>query len=81
MAFLPESPSGSITPRAINTTFQPTCPSGASTHVIATFKPCCPTAIRNVAGQAFRARCPSGSATPRVVNTTWQPVSPTGAKP
>jgi len=76
---LPNCPSGSKTPRAINTTFQPVSPTGASTHVIATFKPHCPTAIRNVAGQTFRVKCPSGAVTH--VSTAFDPACPTGAKP
>lgn len=75
--------------------FVAACPTGASTHLPATFmanapsggtgtprinrfKPGCPTAIRNVAGQTFVARCPSGA----TVHTTagFQGQCPTSAK-
>jgi hypothetical protein len=59
--FLPACPSGSITPRTINTTWQPTCPTGAPTHGIATFKPNGRTAIQGVAGQTFVGRCPTAA--------------------
>jgi hypothetical protein len=61
--FLPASPSGSITPRVLNTTWQPVCVTGAPTHLPATFKGQCPTARQGVAGQTFVAKCPSGSVT------------------
>jgi hypothetical protein len=73
--FLPECLSGSTTPRAINTTFQPTSVTGAPTHTMATFKGNCPTSRAGVVGQTFVAKCPSGSG-----GGTFQPACPTGAK-
>lgn len=55
-------------------TFEAVGPTGAATHAIATFKPCCPTAVRGVAGQTFIAKCPTAAP------GTFQAACPTGAQ-
>jgi hypothetical protein len=75
--FVAVSPTGAST--HLPATFMGSSPSGATgSPRMNRFKPGCPTAIRNVAGQAFVARCPSGA----VVHSTagFQGQCPTSAK-
>jgi hypothetical protein len=76
--FLPECPSGATVPRTVNAAWQPVCPTGAPTHLIATYKPNCPTARQGVAGQTFVVKCPSGSLTH--TRAGFQGASPTSEK-
>jgi len=76
--FLPQCPSGSTT-KAVNTTWQPACPTGAPTHGIATYKPKCPTAVQGALGQTFVVACVSGAVTK--TRAGFQGASPTSNKP
>jgi hypothetical protein len=78
MAMRPECPTGSITPRVTNTTWQAVSVTGAPTHAIATFKGNCPTSRQGVAGQTFVPKCPSGSVTH--TRAGWEGACPTSEK-